>query len=222
MARRALWVSLLFWLLFWMVGTAVAQDGEGGADYEDDEAGERADVDDADGSEDSDPSEEASDSGGDPADRVAGDFGVGGEGTLGGTTGVQARLMLGPTVGVQLTLGVAILTANPEGSMASRTETGFGVGLSLQFRIFGWADGYAAILAGLDFQTANSDDAGVTSSATLYAGTFGLWGEMFLEPYLSLHAQTGVRVGFRGGDGDGMFVSAAGDLFTGFGFTFWI
>jgi hypothetical protein len=170
------------------------------------------------------------------AGRVAGDFGVGGRATLGGIVGAHGRLMLSEVAGLVLTLGVGVTSLDID-STTDASVTTLTAGLAAHFRMFGWADGHLSFITGLDFQNLrfSSDVMGATgtdASVTSIALGGGLFGEVFLEPYFSIHAEAGVRFALRFGDdimlpdgnevlGDGWSFGTANDLAASLGFTFW-
>lgn len=166
-----------------------------------------------------------------------GRFGLGFEGTLGGTLGLNARYGLSNDIGLQATVSFGV-TSGEAGDPMMPTDFSlvrFGIGLAGQFRLIGWADGALSAFGGVDFALLTSDlSGGANASATVLA--FGINGgihaEWFPADYLSLHGQAGLglqiqsfndddMVPFLGGDRTVTSLNIAGDLYTGFGITFW-
>ncbi len=147
----------------------------------------------------------------------AGTLGVGADGMLSGLAGLQARFQATDTLGFQLALrfNVAALT---------QTEVGFGAGFSVIYTLFAFEGGHLGLVAGLDFQLRDQSQPAPASSVTAWRMGFGagLFAEIFPAKFFSIHGQVGAGLGFGDDGGASTFdLAVGGDVFAGFGFTFW-
>ncbi|MBI2892699.1 MAG: hypothetical protein HYY06_04050 [Deltaproteobacteria bacterium] len=159
----------------------------------------------------------------------AGHLGVGGEALLGGAVGLQARYQLSDGVDLGLTFGT--LVASASAGEADFSQTSVFAGFGGAFRILTAGSTAIGIMGDLNILSTSTKfpdvDGDIESSSLTFGLGVGLQAELFLASFVSLHGQTGLRLAIASGesggdDTSGFSLSLAGDLVTGFGFTFWL
>ncbi|MEM9187789.1 MAG: hypothetical protein AAGF12_01335 [Myxococcota bacterium] len=163
-----------------------------------------------------------------------GRFGLGFEGTLGGTIGLNGRYWISHDVGIQGTVSFGFASGSIEAGMADTDFSSFrlGLGAAAQFRVASWSDGALSAFGGLDFGILTAS-AGPFDASTVSVGVNGgIHVEWFPADYLSIHGQAGLGFVFTnfsdddagniiGGSRSTVVLDLVGDLYTGFGITFW-
>ncbi len=147
----------------------------------------------------------------------AGTLGVGADGLLSGLVGLQMRYQATDTIGLQLALRFNV-------AALQNTAVGFGTGLSGIFTVFEFEGGHLALVGSIDFQIQNQTFGPMTPDATRWDLGIGggIFAEIFPTEFFSIHGQAGARIAFGDDNGANTFsIGIGGDVFAGFGFTFW-
>jgi hypothetical protein len=155
-----------------------------------------------------------------------GTLGIGGEGLLSGFVGLHFRLQISDTIGILAAARFGLGTFNPPMANVTALEVGAGFGFWLTFLSF--EGGRAGLIASLDFDVRTIDNPEPTPTDTNFDVGFGLglFGELFLADFFSVHAQAGLRVYVGGRNAAAGATTASGfglggDALATLGFTFW-
>jgi len=161
-------------------------------------------------------------------------FGIGLQGTLGGTVGLHGRYFVTEAIGLHVTasLGIGNLTIEPPGGGMGTdfSTTTIGIGAGGSYKLHGWNDGHMSLVAGIDISStsASSETAGFTMDGSDFGFGFsvGFMGEFFLSDYFSVFGQAGLRLGLvsgdlTGGDSSSFSLGTTSDGLAAFGLTAW-
>lgn len=160
-----------------------------------------------------------------------GTLGLGGEGLVSGFLGIHGRLQLSEDIGISAAVRFGIGGFSGPGGDYVPFELGFA--FSGWFDLLDFDGGRFGLLASIDFDVRNRIDnlpmmGGFTERTDFDIGLgLGIFAEIFLFDFFSIHGQAGFRVAVGGREdatGDiepNVAMSIFGDAFAGFGFTIW-